>query len=142
MNLHGGEGRNIPIDYAIELLNGEVKPGLKHKYGSLTTKTIERVGRSIKGCKEIEKSIDIQTGKFSAIGRHKEHFFENDVKSMVGDLKEERLFESIPGRYHPSFKSMRARRKINWEKIDKWLKVKIDELAKQQEVNLHMVDKE
>eukprot|EP00112_Aurelia_sp_Birch-Aquarium-sp1_P019824 Seg4989.1 transcript_id=Seg4989.1/GoldUCD/mRNA.D3Y31 product="hypothetical protein" protein_id=Seg4989.1/GoldUCD/D3Y31 len=95
INLHGGDGRNIPIDYAIELLNEEVKPDLKHKYGNLTTKTIERVFRSIKACKEVEKSIDIQTGKFSAIGRHKDQFFEEDVASMVDELKEEKLFEQI-----------------------------------------------
>ena len=39
--IYGGEGKNIPIDYAIELLNGEVKPDLKRKFGTLTEKTID-----------------------------------------------------------------------------------------------------
>ena len=31
INVYGGLGKNVPVDYAIELLNSEVKPDLKHK---------------------------------------------------------------------------------------------------------------
>ena len=45
VNFYGGKAMNVPIYYAIELLNGEVKPDLKTKYGTLTHLTTERVGK-------------------------------------------------------------------------------------------------
>ena len=58
---------NVPIDYAIELLNGEVKPDLKTKYGTLTHLTTECVGKSLKMNKEVESNVDIHTGQLSVI---------------------------------------------------------------------------
>ncbi len=33
INIHGGDGRKIPIDYTIKLLNGEVKPDFSTNMG-------------------------------------------------------------------------------------------------------------
>ena len=40
INFYGGLGKNVQIDYAIELLNSEVKPDLKHKFGTLTERQL------------------------------------------------------------------------------------------------------
>lgn len=87
VNFYGGEGRNVPIDYAIELLNGEIKPDLKNKYGVLTEKTVDRVGRSLKATREIERNVDIQIENFNSIGRHKKIVYEDEVELMVGELR-------------------------------------------------------
>lgn len=136
VSLHGGAGRNVPMDFALELLNGDVKPDLRHRYGTLTQETIDRVGKSLKLLKEVEESIDIQAEKFSAIGRHRKQYFEKEIAEFVQDLKNENLLDEIPGRMHRSFPKLKAKRKVNWKKLEEWLKKKIDTLAKQQQLKL------
>ena len=43
-------------------------------------KTIERVGTSLKKCKEVVQNFDIEKDNFHTIGRHKEMFFEDVLK--------------------------------------------------------------
>ena len=107
INFYGGLGKNVPIDHAIELLNSEVKPDLKHKFGRLTEKTIDRVGKSVRQCKLIENMVDIQLGTFDAIGRHEKQLFQEDVELMVKELYKENLFEQKAGRAHISFPNFR-----------------------------------
>ncbi len=87
INVHGEEGRKVPIDYALELLNGEGKPDLRDGYGNLTQAVIDRLRKSLKSLKDIANNIDKQLGNFAAIDRHKIKFFEEDVKVMVKELK-------------------------------------------------------
>ena len=132
VNFYGGKSNNMPIDYALELLNGEVKPDLKHKYGTLTKQTIDRVGKSLKPCRNVEHAIDRQLERFTAIGRHRENFYEEDVSLMVNELKEENLFKKVPGRYHKSFEKIKNQRKINWCKVNSWLSGRITMASKEQ----------
>ena len=129
INNYGGEGRNIPIDYAIELLNGTVKPDLKHKSGILTEETIERTGKSLKETCEIEKNVDTEIENFTGIGRHQENFYENEVQIMVEELYDDKLFDYIPSRLHKSFPKMQVNKHVNWTKLEKWLSKQIEEMA-------------
>ena len=137
VNFYGGEGKNIPIDYAIELLNGEVKPDLKHKFGTLTEKTIDRVGKSVRQCKMIENLVDIQLETFDAIGRHKEQLFEKDVELMVKELQMDKLFEEHPGRTYKTFPEFRRHQhsSMNRTKLNEWLTMQKGRIAKQQELH-------
>ena len=121
---------NVPIDYAIELLNGEVKPDLKTKYGTLTHLTTECVGKSLKMTKEVESNVDIHTGQLSAMGRHKKSMFEDEVGLMVNKLKSEELFHKTAGRQEKGFRNFKRNYKMNWTKLESWLKTKIDVLAR------------
>ena len=134
VNMHGGQGRNVPLDYAVELLNGEVKPDLRHRYGTLTSDTIKRVGKSLKPCQEIVKNVDIQLENFTAIGRHKEMFFEDEINLMVKELHKEKLFDKIPGRKHKSFPNIGIARKVNSNKLEQWLQKQIKNLKIEQEM--------
>lgn len=134
INNYGGEGRNIPIDYAIELLNGTVKPDLKHKFGVLTEETIERTGKCLKETCQIEENIDTEIEKFTGIGRHQEKFYENEVQIMVEELIDEKLFDDIPNRHHKSFPKMKAKKHVNWRKLEKWLCKQIEEMAKRHDL--------
>ena len=137
VNFYGGEGKNIPIDYAIELLNGEVKPDLKHKFGTLTEKTIDRVGKSVGQCKMIENLVDIQLETFDAIGRHKEQLFEKDVELMVKELQMNKLFEEHPGRTYKTFPKFRRHQlsSMNRTKLNEWLTMQKGRIAKQQKLH-------
>ncbi len=63
VNVHGEEGRKVQIDYALELLSGEVKPDPSDRYGNLTQDIIDRVGKSLKSFKDIADNIEKQLGK-------------------------------------------------------------------------------
>ena len=123
VNFYGGLGKNVPIDYAVELLNGEVKQDLKHKFGKLTDKTIERVGKSLRQCRLVENNVDIQLELFDAIGRHKAQLFEKDVTLMVEELKKEDLFKFQQGRAYSSFPKMKKDRHSTLSKkaLDDWI---------------------
>ena len=125
----------MSIDFAIELLNGEVKPDLKHRYGTLTQQVIERVGKSLKPCKDVQENLDVQIDHFTAIGRHKQVLFEDDVAAMVGDLTTENLFYEIPGRSNKSFTSIKRFSQTNWMKVSDWLDKPIKGLIKEQRIN-------
>lgn len=134
VNLHGGDGMNVPIDYAIELLNGEVKPDLKHRYGNLTDLVIERVGKSLKGCKEVSMNINAQLENFEAIGRHKAIHFEEDVSVMVKELQREGLFDENPGRAHRGFENIKLKPAVNWDKISTWIQQHLNKIGKIEEM--------
>ena len=95
--------KNIPINYAIELLNGEVKLDLKHKFWHINRKNNKQSWKSVWQCKMIENLVDIQLETSDAIGRHKKQLFEKDVELMVKELQMDKLFEEHPGRTYKIF---------------------------------------
>ena len=132
INFYGGLSKNVPIDYAIELLNSEVKPDLKHKFGTLTEKTIDRVGKSVKQCKLIKNMVDIQLGTFDAIGRHEKQLFQEDVELMVKELYKENLFEQKAGRAHISFPNFRRSFTLKKKQFNDWLEQQKEKIARKQ----------
>ena len=58
VNIHGGEGGNVPGDLALEFMNMRAKHALNALRGNLTSASIQRVGRSLQGCNHI---IDVYT---------------------------------------------------------------------------------
>ena len=137
VNFYGGEGKNVPTDYAIELLNGEVKPDLRHKFRTLTEKTIDRVGRLVRQCKMIENLVDIQLETFDAIGRYQEQLFEKAVELMVKELQMDKLFEQHPGRTYKTFPKFRRDQhsSMNHTKLNEWLTMQKGRIAKQQKLH-------
>ena len=56
VNMHGGEGCNIPGDLALEIHNMVAKDALKHLSGNLTAKSIERTGKSLRYCETVTEN--------------------------------------------------------------------------------------
>ena len=115
-----------------------MKPDLKHKFGTLTEKTIDRGGKSVRQCKMIENLVDIQLETFDAIGRHKEQLFEKDVELMVQELQMDKLVEQNPGRtYYKTFPKFRRHQhsSMNRTKLNEWLTMQKGRIAKRQKLH-------
>ena len=132
VNLRGGTGHNVSMDYAMELLNGQVKPALKGRGSTLSTATINRVSRSIKPVEDVQHNVDSQLKFYSGIGRHK---VPKEVKDEVGvfvkEYAEENLFDVIPHRSHRSYPyfAKSTLHKLNGCKLRRWIKNKKEELV-------------
>jgi hypothetical protein len=67
INIHGGEGGNVPGDLALEFMNMRAKDALHALRGNITSASIQRVGRSLQGCNHIidayTKGLDQFFGK-------------------------------------------------------------------------------
>ena len=117
-----------------EVAEYEVKPDLRHCYGTLTSDTIKRVGKSLKPCQEIVKNVDIQLENFTAIGRHEETLFEDEINLMVKELQKEKLIDKIPGRKNKSFPNIGIARQGYSNKLEQWLQKQIKNIKMEQEM--------
>lgn len=132
INLYGGEGHNVSLDYAMELFNGKVKPALKGRGGTLTDKTINRISQSLKSVEDIQRNVDEQIEYYSTIGRHKRvKEVKDEIGLFVRELFKEKLFQIVPNREHRSFPAFRkySIKKLDGAKLRRWLKEKKEKLS-------------
>ncbi len=92
--------------------------------------------KSLKSCKDIASNIDKQLGNFTAIGRHKNNCFEDDVKVMVEELKKENLLEPLPGRAHKTFSKIKLSPTLNWDKTSQWIRKNIQKMARAENLKM------
>ena len=114
VNLKGGKGKNNAMDRVCEFLNAEFKETLKHAHGSLTDATVQRAGKIVGALgvaldSVFEQNIAESTTRDSY---RKKKNYQIDIEFFVQEYKEARLFDTIPGRQHPSFPGFKLDRTI------------------------------
>ena len=127
VNVHGGVGNNISLDLFLEFLNKDVKADLKRSGPNLTSKLLERIGRSKQVMDELLHFFDREVELFTGIGRHTVPDWSGEVSEMVTDLKDELLFQIHPGREFPSFPNFKLSKvhSIDLEKLKAWVTVQL-----------------
>jgi hypothetical protein len=123
LNVHGGAGRNVPGDIALEFLNMVAKDALASLRGNLTPKSIQRAGRSLSALDTIMQAYKAGLDVYFGASKHKKPSIEKDVKLLVTEMKGESLFAQIPGRFHQSFPDMPFNRLDNLQgkSLGRWL---------------------
>jgi len=123
VNIHGGIGHNVSLDLFLELLNKDVKADLKRSGPNLTSKLLERIGRSKQVMDELLHFFDREVELFTGIGRHTPPDWTDEVSEMVTDLKDDLLFQLHPGREFPSFPSFKFSKvhSVDLEKLKAWV---------------------
>lgn len=137
INVHGGLGKNVPADQGLEFLNMIAKDSLRVLHGNLTSKSIERAGKTLKSCdvilEQYNKSLQMYFGKPS----NTQPKIHNDLSIMVTDLRKEELFQNKPGRCFQSFPGFSRDKynSLNGCKFAAWLTAKKEDLAKAQRLS-------
>ncbi|CAC5365421.1 unnamed protein product [Mytilus coruscus] len=103
VNIHGGPSGNIPCDLALEFMNMRAKDGLTGLRGNLTSTAIQRCGRSLQGCNYLIDGYTKGLQQFFGKPANSKPSIQRDISKLVDSLKDEKLFDRIPGRSHRSF---------------------------------------
>jgi len=103
VNIHGGEGGNVPCDLALEFMNMRAKDALNGLHGNFTSKSIQRCGRSLQGCNSIVDSYTQGLEQYFGKPSNSKPSLQKDIDMLVEKLISEKLFARIPGCSHRSF---------------------------------------
>ena len=114
---------NHPNDLDLEHCNRVFKDEAHSFRGVFTNKTIARVSRSALCTDQIAKNYDKQTNTEKASGIHTDKDITEDVMLIVNQLKQQNVFDNIPGRHHQSFPAIEANpwSKLDMEKVRDWI---------------------
>ncbi|XP_076073057.1 uncharacterized protein LOC143044781 [Mytilus galloprovincialis] len=134
VNIHGGAGKNVPGDLALEFLNMRAKDSLNSLSGNLSSSSIQRCGRSLQGCNDLIDSYTEGLQQFFGRPSNSKPSIQKDINSLVEELAKENLFDKIPGRCHHSFQNIinDETSKVNGQKLSQWLTSKKETFAKYQ----------
>ena len=103
VNTTGVKGGNIPTDLHLEHLNRILK-GTVHGLGSNKTETaIVRSSKAIGIIKEVIDKFDQQNKVPSSNKSHRIPAIKKELEAIVNELKQYQVFDTFPGRKHPSF---------------------------------------
>ena len=141
VNIHGGEGGNVPCDLALEFMNMRAKDALNGLRGNLTSAAIQRCGRSLQGCNSVIDSYNQGLNQFFGKPSNSKPSLQKDITKLVDHLQKEKLFDNIPGRFHKSFSTIQydSLSKLNGVTLSKWLTDKKEEFSRIQRTSSYQV---
>ena len=108
--LKGGLDHNMEIDLLQEVMNRELKKGIKGMGANKTPKSIERLSRAAGGTMALVKNLDLALGIKSKSSHHSHKSSLKDEKIIIDDLIELKPFEHIDNRQHESFEDASSAR--------------------------------
>ena len=123
VNNRGKMNSNHPSDLDLEHCNRVFKDEAHSFRGVFTNKTLARVSRSALCTDQIAKNYDKQTNTKKASGIHTDKDITEDVMLIVNQLKQQNVFDNIPGRHHQSFPAIEANpwSKLDMENVRDWI---------------------
>ena len=141
INIHGGEGGNVPGDLALEFMNMRAKDALHALRGNITSASIQRVGSSLQGCNHIIDAYTKGLDQFFGKPSNWKPTLKKDIETFVKELSSEDLFNRRPGRHFRSFQKIdfETLDKLDRKKLSKWLTVQKGEFAKLQRSRSYVI---
>lgn len=103
INVHGRQGKNIPADLHMEHLNRLAKNAVKNLGANTTERAISRVGRVLGTIAPVLSKFDEENLIKTPTGAHTTASYERDINIIVRELSHTNVFNTVPGRMHPSF---------------------------------------
>jgi len=107
VNTKGVRGRNIPLDLHQEHLNRVCKDCVKGLHSNKTKDAIVRCGKALGTLNDLLINFDQSNHVASASGAHNSPSYEQDLKIIVEELLQTKVFDAVPNRRHKSFKNPR-----------------------------------
>ncbi|XP_035679991.1 uncharacterized protein LOC118418253 [Branchiostoma floridae] len=96
INAHGLPGKNIPKDFAMEILNKKAEDGLTRLGPNMTGATVTREGNSLGVLSEPSAHLS-DISLYTAKGKHTVPDLRHETEQLVEELKMEDPFDIIPG---------------------------------------------
>lgn len=104
VNTKGRRGTNIPCDLFMEHLNRRLKGVIRSMSGNINPNTIKKASKAIGPVDHVCRTFESQTMTVDVSDKHTTPSFDKDLATVLKVLESERVFVSVPGRYHTSFK--------------------------------------
>ena len=105
-NLHGGIGKNIPLDLMVEHNNHYVKEMISNHGANVTFASAQLVSRAAKGISDVLRNLDsslkikIESGQHTSVDKQK------DVFTVVEEVMDKQMSVHCPGRSYRAFPKM------------------------------------
>lgn len=107
INTHGMTGKNISCDLHMEHLHRELKTAIAAMGSNVTDASIVRAGKSLQKHIAIENQFDSENTVRTPSGKHSRKSSDKDRASIIEQLLSAKVFSTIPGRFHTSFKKLK-----------------------------------
>ena len=132
VNVHGGTGRNMPVDLHNEHLNRTLKDSVGEMGANLSESAIVQRSKSLKGVMDVVQTFDVNTNLHAVSTDHTVSSSKKDEDAMLTELLKSQVFDYIPGRKHKSFANIRPNVSghINASKFFQWLQEQKDKTVK------------
>ena len=130
VNVHGGIGRNISLDLYLEFLNKEFKDDLKRCGPNMSSKLLQRIGRSKQVLDDLLHSFDRDVELFTGIGRHKKPDWSGEIATFTRELQTESLFTVDVGRAFRTFPTFPSNQihTMDLQKLETWVTAQLAKL--------------
>lgn len=124
INTSGKPGENKACDLHMEHLNRMVKVAIGGLGSNVTPNAIMRIGKCAGPLMNVCSQFDAISDVIQGSGKHGGASWAQDVKKIAEQLKQAQVFQSLPGRQHPSFPKVKQNiaSKMNMETFRKWFK--------------------
>ena len=128
VNYEGKKGHNVSADLHMEHMNRLCKDSVSHLGANKTPQAIVKVGKALGGLKAILNHYDKLMG-INTCSSHTRRSDNEDLKKVVAELIENKVFVADPGRKHDSFPKLICNQLLmstNQEHLKAWMKEKIE----------------
>ena len=131
-------GENKPLDLQNEHLNRELKDDINTYRAQLTEKSIDRTGHAIGPTMHVLHNFDNVSKIKPPSGKHPEPKQNEELDTIIRELKKQRVFDFMPGRKYGSFPDFPAdplcKLKEDKYKLRKWLQDQRNQAATDQAI--------
>ena len=136
VNVHGGTGRNIPVDLHNEHLNRMLKDSVGDMGANLSESAVVQRSKSLKGVMDIIHTFDLNTDIHTLSTDHTASSLNKDEDAVLMELIKSKVFDYIPGRKHKTFANIspNVSGHINASNFFQWLQEQKDKIVKYQEL--------
>ena len=107
-NVHGKEGKNVPMDLHMEHLNRTFKDAVSSLGPNVVDSSLQRTGKALKGLIDIQQQFDTATGITPESSYHTFTSTKKDLIKVIEKLQHERVFCGVAGRKHKHFHSFKG----------------------------------
>ena len=129
INTHGRPGKNVSMDLHMEHINRACKEAMGSLRSNISDKSVDRVGKCISGVMKITKQFDAENSVPQVSGRHSKRSMEKDMKTVMAQLMETKVYDHVRGRKHKKFKNIQqnSTRKLKKKDLEAWMKSKVQQ---------------
>ncbi len=122
VNVHGGEGKNIPCDLFNEHMNKVFKEIVSHMGANLTEKTAHTAARSVTTLNQIKSAFDEQSGITPSTKSHSRRSDEDEVKTVARTLLKDEILGVKPTRkWDQNCVDSNPIGGLNWDHTGEWV---------------------
>ena len=130
INMHDSPGANISADLHLEHLNRVCKEAIQNMGANKTPQAVSRIGKVAGIVSETLSHFDKVSGVDHGSGRHTRKSDDSDLKLVLNELMESKVFSLCDNRNHKAFKKFKSNifNSIDRAKFNSWIETNFKKL--------------